>query len=223
MKNTQLKSNISTLLSGKKTRTLGALGAALLIASVSVPVSANADPFLGEISVTGANYCPRGTTEAAGQLLPINQNQALFSLLGTTFGGDGRTTFALPDYRGRTPIGYDFNNFPLGSKLGQETVTLNPSQIPNHTHTAATTTTVHATSASGRTASPDNAVLANDGADRVYTTLAENAPTTATLADGAITSTTTVSASNNLPINNMHPYLVMKVCIATQGLFPSRN
>lgn len=222
MKNIQLKSNPHSLLSGKNTRVVMLLGTALLSATVSAPASANANPFLGEISITGANFCPRGTAEAKGQILPINQNQALFSLLGTTFGGDGRTTFALPDYRGRTAIG-DSNTYRLGNKFGQESVTLNPSQIPNHTHTATTITTVHATSSSGRTASPDNAVLANDGADRVYTTLAENDVTTATLADGAITSTTTVSASNNSPVYNMQPYLVMKVCIVTQGLFPPRS
>ena len=84
---------------------------------------ANADPMLGEIQYVGINFCPRGWAQASGQILPINQNQALFSLLGTAYGGDGRTSFGLPDYRGRTPIGISNNN-NLGQKNGSESITL---------------------------------------------------------------------------------------------------
>ena len=94
---------------------------------------ANADPMLGEIQYVGFNFCPRGWAQASGQILPINQNQALFSLLGTAYGGDGRTSFGLPDYRGRTPIGISNNN-NLGQKNGSESITLTTENLPAHTH-----------------------------------------------------------------------------------------
>jgi microcystin-dependent protein len=184
--------------------------------------NANSDPFLGEIQVMGSNFCPRGWTEANGQILPINQNQSLYSLLGTTYGGDGRTSFGLPDYRGRTPTGIgsggsNIGNVLLGQRGGREAIL--GTFLPSHTHTATTTTTINASSGRGRTSVPTGAVLADDGADRIYSTEAPNV----NLSSQAITSSTTVGAARNDEIDNMQPYQVVTVCIALQGTFPSRN
>jgi len=179
---------------------------------------ANADPMLGEIQYFGFNFCPRGWTQASGQILPINQNQALFSLLGTAYGGDGRTSFGLPDYRGRTPIGISNNN-NLGQKNGSESITLTTENLPAHTHVASTVSTLHASSARGRLASPDMAVLADDGSDRVYNNEVPNV----TMADDALTSTTSIGPAGIAAIDNMQPYQVLTACIALQGTFPSRS
>ncbi|GAB5378715.1 MAG: tail fiber protein [Aliiglaciecola sp.] len=194
-------------------------GAALISVFLqSSPVYANADPMLGEIQVVGFNFCPRGWAAADGQILAINQNQSLYSLLGTTYGGDGRTSFALPDLRGRIAIGYS-NDIRLGSRGGAEQVSLTAGNIPRHTHTATTTSTLNASSASGRTASPDNAVLADDGRDEIYNSQAPDV----TLASTAVSSTTTIGASGSQSVNNMQPSQVMTVCIALTGTFPPRN
>ena len=111
-----------------------ALGASL---SLALPAHAGTDDYIGEIFMMGSNFCPRGSAPANGQLLPVSQNQALFSLLGTTYGGDGRTTFALPDLRGRSPIhagqGPGLSNYRLGSKGGTENNALNSTTINNKT------------------------------------------------------------------------------------------
>ena len=120
------------------------------------------DPFIGEIRLVPFNFAPRGWAICAGQLLPINQNQALFALLGTTYGGDGRTTFALPDLRGRIPVGAGQppagSSYPLGATGGQETVKLTTGQLPGHAHA------VHASSAAGTTKNPTTAFPAGGGA-----------------------------------------------------------
>ena len=179
---------------------------------------ANAEPMLGEIQYVGFNFCPRGWTQANGQILPINQYQSLYSLLGTNYGGDGRTSFGLPDYRGRTPIGLAPNN-NLGEKQGSESITLTTANLPTHTHLATTVSTLHASSDRGRLASPDMAVLADDGSDRVY----NNETPDVTMADDALTSTTSIGAVGSIPIDNMQPYQVLTACIALQGIFPSRS
>lgn len=179
---------------------------------------ANADPMLGEIQYVGFNFCPRGWAQASGQILPINQNQALFSLLGTAYGGDGRTSFGLPDYRGRTPIGISNNN-NLGQKNGSESITLTTENLPAHTHVASTVSTLHASSARGRLSSPDMAVLADDGSDRVYNNEVPNV----SMADDALTSTTSIGPAGSATIDNMQPYQVLTACIALQGTFPSRS
>lgn len=166
-------------------------------------------PFLGEIRAFSFNFPPKGWAACNGQLLPINQNQALFSLLGTTYGGNGINTFALPNLQSRTPThpgGPDV--FVQGQFIGAETITLTTAQIPGHSHQA-----LASAAATGLTASPTNAVwAAPDDASWSSAT-----PDTA-MAPGAIG-----QAGGGQPHENRSPYLVLNVCIALSGIFPSRN
>ena len=165
------------------------------------------EPFLAEIRMVGFNFAPRGWAFCDGQILPINQNQSLYSLLGTTYGGDGRTSFALPDLRGRTPI-HTSATHTLGQKGGAETVTLTAAEIGAHTHTA------KASSSASDNATPTGKVLGSV-AD-VYRN-AEPATSTA-LRSGTIT-----NAGGGQAHDNMQPFQTIAFCIALQGLFPSRN
>lgn len=171
------------------------------------------EPFLSEIYMAGLNFEPRGYALCNGQLLSISQNTALFSLLGTTFGGDGRTTFALPDLRGRIPVGMGqgpgLTNRMLGELGGEENVTLVTNQMPQHNHS------FHAMSEAGTTSAPSGAYLANTGAlDKEYRT-----------AGTAVAMNTNVvgAAGGNQPHDNMPPYIVLNFYIALEGIFPSRN
>lgn len=167
------------------------------------------EPFLAEVRMFGFNFAPRGWAFLDGQILPINQNQSLYSLLGTTYGGDGRTSFALPDLRSRTPMHKD-SAHPLGQKSGQETVTLTTAEIPPHDHT------IKASSQTGNTG-PDGALLAAEqGTDFAYH---EPAAATAT----SLRSGTLANAGGGQAHDNMQPYTTLTFCIALQGLFPSRN
>jgi microcystin-dependent protein len=171
-----------------------------------------AEPFLSEIRMVGFSFAPRSWAFCDGQFLPINQNQSLFSLLGTTYGGDGQTSFALPDLRGRTPIHFGSSggpNHPLGQKGGEEGHPLGTSEIPGHNHEA------RALSDDGTTPIPGNAVmLANSAPAEIY-----RPPTD--LVD--MHSGTIANAGGGQPHENMQPYLVVSFCIALQGVFPSRN
>lgn len=163
------------------------------------------DPFIGQLLLASWNYAPKYYASCNGQVLPINQNQALFSLLGTTYGGNGMTTFALPNLQGRTPIGYG-NGFTLGQMGGEETHTLLQTEVPTHIHT------VSAYGAAD-TEVPAAALLAGSGA-AVYT----GATNPVTMNPGTIS-----SAGGSQPHENRQPFLVMNWCIALQGIFPSRN
>lgn len=164
------------------------------------------EPFLGEIRAFGFNFPPPGWAHCDGQILPINQNQALFSLLGTFYGGDGETNFALPDLRGRVPI--SFGDRPLGQKFGEETHTVTTGEMPNHDHDAAATT-VDAT-----TPIPAGAMLA-DSPGQIYA-----APRAGALT--AIHPASVAAAGLGQSHNNMQPYSVIHFGIALQGIFPSR-
>lgn len=163
-----------------------------------------AEPFLAEIRIVGFNFAPRGWALCDGQILPITQNQALFSLIGTTYGGDGRITFALPDLRGRTPI-HVSSDFRLGQKAGEETHPLSAAEIPQHRHT------VQASTANADAPIPANFVLAS--ANNLY----DHATNQQTLR-----SETVANTGGGQGHDNMQPYLTLNYVIALQGLFPSR-
>jgi microcystin-dependent protein len=163
-----------------------------------------AEPFLSEIRIMSFNFAPKGWAQCNGQLLPINQNQALFSLLGTTFGGDGRVNFALPNYQGNTPI-HVGSGFPLGAKGGEQAHTVTIGELPTHTHT------MQGTSAVGNVAPPLNHLLATTPA------LIYNQP-------GSLTSLqpgTVGNTGGSQAHQNMQPFLTLLFCIALQGIFPS--
>jgi microcystin-dependent protein len=164
------------------------------------------DPFMSEVRIMGFNYAPQGWAMANGQLLPINQNQALFSLLGTTFGGNGQTNFALPDIRGRVPI-HVGSGHTLGEKAGEQAHTLSIAELPTHTHVLNTTTTAATldTVTGNLSAQPTTAQIYGNGS----------------LAAMNATAISNVGGSQAHP--NMQPYLVLTFCIALQGIFPSAN
>jgi microcystin-dependent protein len=164
-----------------------------------------AEPFLSEIRLMSFNFAPKGWAMCNGQLLPINQNQALFSLLGTTFGGDGRVNFALPDLRGRTPI-HVGSGHTLGERGGEQAHTLSISEIPTHVHSAQASTTA------GNQPAAANALLAKAG--NLYT-----GPTNLT----AISPTTITSVGGSQAHLNMQPFLTLTFSIALQGIFPSQT
>lgn len=165
-------------------------------------------PFLGEIRPMSFNFSPKGWAQCDGQLLPINQNQALFSLLGTTYGGSGQTNFALPNLRGRLPVGWGGGN-SLGEQAGSESVALTPSEIPAHTHT------LSASSASGNDAFPG--IFAS--AANLYTGASNLTPVGTTPTRGL----PTIAPAPSSPHANVMPYSVLNFCIALQGVFPSPN
>lgn len=169
------------------------------------------EPFLGEIQLFAGNFAPRGYMYCNGQLLPISQNSALFSLLGTEYGGDGRTTFGLPDLRGRVPINYGqgpgLSNYQIGDKGGVENVTLNVNQIPSHTHM------VNASDVTGESTSPAGNVWAAQAALLPYASTP-----TVTMGANAI-----ANSGGSLPHSNIIPYTAVSYIIATVGIFPSRN
>ncbi len=167
------------------------------------------EPFLGQIQAFGFNFAPRGWAFCNGQLLPIAQNTALFSLLGTIYGGDGRTTFALPDLRGRVSMqfgtGPGLSSYSIGEKGGAEQITLITSQMPSHNHSA------NAAAEEADQNKPAGNTLASS---QIYKTINPDA----TLNAGTIGNT-----GGNLPHPNIQPFLIINWCIALQGIFPSRN
>jgi microcystin-dependent protein len=165
-----------------------------------------AEPFLSEIRIMSFVFAPKGWALCNGQLLPINQNQALFSLLGTTFGGDGRVNFALPDLRGRTPL-HVGSGHTLGERGGEQAHTLSIAEIPTHVHV------LNATTATGNTPLPTNNILA-DSPSQLYS----NPANLLALNAGSVTNTGGSQAHLN-----MQPFLTLSFCIALQGIFPSPN
>ena len=165
-----------------------------------------AEPFLGELKIVAFNYAPKGWAECNGQFLPINQNQALFSILGTTYGGNGQTTFALPDLRGRAPI-YTGQGHTLGEAGGQEFHTVTQSEMPMHLHVLNGTTT------DGTQLIPVGNLLAR-GATQLYTPPANFQ---------AMNPASVTNVGGSQPHENRQPFLVLNVIIALQGIFPSQN
>ena len=168
-----------------------------------------AEPFLSEIRIMSFVFAPKGWALCNGQLLPINQNQALFSLLGTTFGGDGRVNFALPDLRGKTPI-HVGSGHTLGERGGEQAHTLSIAELPEHTHV------FNANSSTANTNTPTNALtLAASNGDSVYRAPGSNL---VNMASNAIS-----PVGGSQAHLNMQPFLTLNLCIALQGIFPSPN
>ncbi|MEM8807659.1 MAG: tail fiber protein [Cyanobacteria bacterium P01_G01_bin.38] len=169
------------------------------------------EPYLGEIRLFGFNFAPRGWAKCDGELLAITQYESLYSILGTTFGGDGRTTFALPDLRGRLPI-HASSSYSAGSKGGIEEITLTEAQIPAHTHTMRGTSD-NALADPVQGATPTNHVLAKSSIS-IYTDAGNTA---------AMNTVSIGKNSGGQPFSNMQPFLAVEFCIALTGTFPPRN
>lgn len=168
-----------------------------------------AEPFLAEIRICSFVFAPRGWALCNGQLLPINQNQALFSLLGTTFGGNGQVNFALPDFRGRYPM-HVGNGHTLGERAGEQAVTLAQAQLPLHSHTLSAS---DSPTSPGVTNEPANQFFSRSTGDAY-----SNAPTPPSTVLAANTLSTVGGSQAHL---NMQPYLTLSFVVALQGIFPS--
>lgn len=166
-----------------------------------------AEPFLSEIRIMSFEFAPKGWALCNGQLLPINQNQALFSLLGTTFGGDGRVNFALPDLRGRSPI-HVGSGHTLGERGGEQAHTLSIAEIPTHTHV------LNSSSGTANAAAPTVNFLGKETQEDIYRA-AENL--------GAMGPSSITNTGGSQAHLNMQPFLTLSFCIALQGIFPSPN
>jgi microcystin-dependent protein len=170
------------------------------------------DPFVAEIRIFPFNFVPRGWAWCDGQILPLSQNTALFSLLGTTYGGDGKSNFALPDLQGRTPMhpsqGPGLSLHDLGETGGSETVTLLESEIPAHNHN------LNAANLNSQSTVPSANSLGRGNPVKVYSTGTPNID---------MSNNSLAPSGGDLPHNNMMPYLTMYFCIALQGVFPPRT
>ncbi|WP_312939718.1 phage tail protein [Stutzerimonas balearica] len=190
------------------------------------------EPFIGEIKMFGGSFAPRGYAFCMGQVLPISQNTALFSLLGTTYGGNGQTTFALPDLRGRAPVGQfqgpGLSPVGLGEVGGVENITLNQSQMPIHTHAASGNCTISAA------ATPTSPTLAPSQANPVLGASLGGSPQAAAiwstemkdpipLGNPSALDVTVQTTGGSQPVAIRNPYLGVNFIIALDGIFPSRN
>jgi microcystin-dependent protein len=169
------------------------------------------EPFLAEIRLVPFNFAPRGWAFCSGQILPISPNTALFSLLGTIYGGDGKSTFGLPNLQGLTVLGADGGQFPQGLQGGEEAVTLLQSEMPPHTHQ------LQVSSAAGATTDPKGATFARPRVGRTPENAYGTGPAIPLAPD------TIAPAGGSAPHNNMQPYLVLNYIIATQGIYPPRQ
>jgi microcystin-dependent protein len=195
-----------------KTISSAVIVSAALLSVPSKEAAAGTDVYIGEIMWVPYAFCPRGSAEASGQLLSIASNTALFSLIGTTYGGDGRTTFALPDLRGRVPVhlgnGPGLSSYSLGETGGQEQVTLTTNQMPTHHHELnASEDAVDTDPAGSVLGSPKNKKI-YDAPNMASTTLASSAMS---------------DVGGSQPHENRPPYLTLRACIATVGIYPSRD
>ena len=189
------------------------LGIVVLLAGAQAPLYAQAtDPFLGQLMLVPYNFAPRGWAFCQGQILPIAQNTALFSLLGTTYGGNGQTTFALPDLRGRVPMGAGqgpgLSDYVIGQQGGAESHTLTVNEMPAHSHS------VNADTSVGSSDKPGGKLPARNGA---------GVPQYGTSVNTQMAATMLGNAGGSQPHSIMQPYLVMNWVIALQGIFPQRN
>jgi microcystin-dependent protein len=179
------------------------------------------DPFVAEIRIFPFNFAPKGWAFCDGQLLPISQNTALFSLLGTTYGGDGKSNFALPNLQGNVPMFYGqgpgLSLYSIGEEGGSPTVTILGTELPQHNHT------VNATTAKGSSADPSNNLFSEGQWSNQGTTGAVDYYTAATTPQVVMNAFMVSPTGNSFPHNNMMPYLTLNFCIALQGVYPPRT
>jgi len=188
-------------------------------------------PYLGELCTVGFNFCPKGWAPANGQLLPISQNAALFALLGTMYGGNGTTTFALPNMQGRMAVDSS-SAIVQGQSFGSSTTTLTVAQMPAHTHVFTPSSTpltvaLNASTAAGTSGTPAGGnylgmINASSGAPQLYAAGPGNVPLGGVTATGTLSGTVGATGSSQ-PVPIQPPSLVMTMCIALTGIFPSRN
>lgn len=183
------------------------------------------EPFIGEIKIFGFYFPPRGYMTCQGQILSIAQNTALFSLIGTTYGGNGQTTFALPDLQGRMPIGQGqgpgLPNYNIGQKSGQTTVTLISSNLPAHIHTLGGN--AHVMIKASSDTADENSPVGNYPAIANSPLYTGNGASPNTFTGGTQVTGSTDPTGSNIPLSIMNPYLTINYSIATVGIFPSRN
>nr|WP_298929409.1 tail fiber protein [uncultured Erythrobacter sp.] len=198
------------------------LTAAMAIAGATVSMSAPAQAqagtqYIGQVSAFGGNYCPREWADASGQLLPISSNTALFAVIGTIYGGDGRTTLGLPDLRGRRPISQGnapgIGTYPIGGRGGTTSFTLNLTNLPSHTHTG----TLAASPADADTNQPVRNSFARSTGTNAYL---DGNPAINNMHPDTVRIN---SAGNNVAVNKVSPYQTVRWCIAITGIFPSRS
>ena len=210
----------------------GIIASAAAFLTPATPAKADSDPYLGDIMMVGFNFCPRGWAATEGQLLAINSHQSLYSLLGTQFGGDGVNSFALPDLRGRAIVhegtGPGLSPYTIGQRAGVETVTANLTELASHSHN-------FVGDLQGEMMASTNPPTSDDPEGNYFSTFPDGVTANAY----AITQTTPLpmasdsvhvdaptsigSTGNQLSVNNMQPFQVIKFCIAIQGVFPPRN
>ncbi len=171
------------------------------------------EPFMSEIRIMSFNYAPRGWAMCNGQLLPINQNQALFSLMGTMYGGNGQTNFALPDLRGRVPI-HMGQGFTEGQAGGEQAHTVTMNEMPTHVHDFSANTCVQSATANATAGIPTSNYWANSG---------RAAYSTGGVSLGAMSPQAVTNVGGSQAHTNMQPYLVLNFCIALTGIFPSQT
>jgi microcystin-dependent protein len=171
------------------------------------------EPFLSEIKIMSFNFAPKGWAMCNGQFLPINQNQPLFALLGTTYGGNGQTTFALPDLRARVPL-HQGSGHTLGEKAGEQAHTVTSNEMPTHVHDFSSNTCVASATANATVGPPTSNYWANFG---------KTAYSTGGVSLGAMSPQAVSNVGGSQAHTNMQPYLVLNFCIALQGIFPSQN
>ena len=178
------------------------------------------DPFLGQIEAFGFNFAPIGWMLCNGQLLPISQYTALFALLGTTYGGDGQVSFALPNCQSRVMVGQgqarSGSTYNIGEIAGAENVSLTVGQLAGHVHQGAAT--MYGTNTPGNSPTPGGQVWAADNSETTY----KSVPTTTGPMGATVTATLTAAGSSQ-PHDNIQPCLCLNFCIAVEGVFPSRN
>ncbi|MBV8737688.1 MAG: phage tail protein [Alphaproteobacteria bacterium] len=179
------------------------------------------EQFIGQISLFGCNFAPQGWALCQGQILPIAQNTALFSLLGTNFGGTGTSNFVLPDLRGRAPVGFgqgpEGSSYTIGQTGGAETAAIDPSNYPTHSHPLFAAASAAAENTPSGLIEAEGQTVGRGGS--VTLALYSGSGTTTALTPASLTT----AAGGSQPHNNLQPYLTLNFCIALQGIFPSRN